>query len=639
MGGRGGRRRRGSTTAAIRFGHAKVASRGRGEREFDAAADGVDALGANANAIAKFPEPGGARLAPPRTRAGTAAAGSAEHSDDGVIVLAIDAAGLDGPFERVDGQQTLHKDVEEFDVAAVFLDRSDEAVVLVAEMLLHELCGLPTDEFALSVGGAAFGFGSFSGNFLEMLLAVERRLANGSLDVGGRLVFGVRDGPFEDAMNDEVGIAANGRSEVCVLVEAESEVAERIGGVASLFERAKHEVGNDAFFRPPGEFLDQALVVSWRDVDIGARKRDALLALAAVAAGFRAAGLGRGRNLAVADGDFALVEILDSEGVAESAGEFLEFEDLADLGLFVDAMKGLEAAASQVVGDGAVGREHEFFNDAVSEVAFAAADVGHALLFVKFDDRFGEIEVDGPVVFAASVEEKSESAHSAEVVTEVRVSFAHFRIALENLVDVGVGHALGRTDDAGNHGGGKQVSGGVEIHDRAHDQAFLAGLQGTDAVREGFGKHGNRAVDEVDGIAAEAGFAIEGRFRMNVVGDVGDVNLEQPPAVVAACDVNGIVEIAGGFAVNGDDRKLAKVLASGAVGFADGASDLIGVVNDIGRKRVGQVVLANDDFGVDAEIAGTAEDFNDASCGGGAAAAVANEFGVDDRAVEPRDVR
>src|SRR5215469_15559791 len=368
-------------------GHAKAASRRRGEGEFDAAADGVDALGANANAIAKFPGPGGARLAP-RTRAGTAAAGSAEHSDDGVIVLAIDAAGLDGPFERVDRQQTLHKDVEEFDVAAVFLDRSDEAVVLVAEVLLHELRGLPTDEFALSVGGAAFGFGSFSGNFLEMLLGVERRLgANGRLDVGGRLVFGVRDGPFEDAMNDEVGIAANGRSEVRVLVEAESEVAERIGGVASLFERAKHEVGNDAFFRPPGEFLDQALVVSWRDVDIGARKGDALLALAAVAAGFRAAGLGGGRNLAVADGDFALVEILDSEGVPESASQVLEFEDLADVGLFVDAMKGLEAAANQVVGDGAVGREHEFFNDAVSEVAFAASDVGHALLFVKFDDR------------------------------------------------------------------------------------------------------------------------------------------------------------------------------------------------------------------------------------------------------------
>src|SRR5215469_16211403 len=176
-GGASGMPRRSSNSLAIRSGWPsglkKQMRGGRGRRRRGSTADGVDALGANANAIAKFPGPGGAQLAPPRTRAGTAAAVSAEHSDDGVIVLAIDAAGLDGPFERVDGQQTLHKDVEEFDVAAVFLDRSDEAVVLVAEMLLHELRGLPTDEFALSVGSAAFGFGSFSGNFLEMLLGVE----------------------------------------------------------------------------------------------------------------------------------------------------------------------------------------------------------------------------------------------------------------------------------------------------------------------------------------------------------------------------------------------------------------------------------------------------------------------------------
>jgi hypothetical protein len=54
---------------------------------------------------------------------------------------------------------------------------------------------------------------------------------------------------------------------------------------------------------------------------------------------------------------------------------------------------------------------------------------------------------------------------------------------------------------------------------------------------------------------------------------------------------------------------------------------------------VRQVVLANDDFGVDAEIAGTAEDFNDASNGSRAAAAVANEFGIDDGAIEFGDVR
>ncbi len=46
--------------------------------------------------------------------------------------------------------------------------------------------------------------------------------------------------PFEDAMDDEIGITANGRSEMRVFVEAKSEMAERIGGVTSLLERTQH---------------------------------------------------------------------------------------------------------------------------------------------------------------------------------------------------------------------------------------------------------------------------------------------------------------------------------------------------------------------------------------------------------------
>lgn len=106
----------------------------------------------------------------------------------------------------------------------------------------------------------------------------------------------------------------------------------------------------------------------------------------------------------MADGNFALVEIFDAEGVAESAGEFLEFEDFADVGLFVDTMKTLDAPADEVMSDGTIGSEHEFFNDAVSDVALAAADIGHALLFVEFDDGLGKIEIDGAVLFPASVE-------------------------------------------------------------------------------------------------------------------------------------------------------------------------------------------------------------------------------------------
>ena len=341
----------------------------------------------------------------------------------------------------------------------------------------------------------------------------------------------------------------------------------------------------------------------------------------------------------MADGDFVLIEIFDAQGIAESAGEFLEFEDLADVGLFVDAVKSLDAAADQVMSDGAICREHELFNEAVGDVAFTAADVGHALLFVEFDDGFGQIEVDRAIVFAARVEEKSEATHGAEVVMEVRVAFRHFGIAGEDLVDVRVGHAFGGTDDARDHDGGEHVSGGVEIHDGAHDEAFFAGIEGAHAIRERFREHGDGAVDEIDGVAAETGFAIDGRFRVHIMGDVGDVNLEEPSAVFAAFDVDRIVEIAGGFAVNGHDRKFAEVVAAGAVGLRDGTSGLLRVVDHFRREIVRQMVLANDDLGVDAEIAGAAENFRDPPGGGRSAAAVASQLRVDDGSVELGDVR
>jgi hypothetical protein len=50
-------------------------------------------------------------------------------------------------------------------------------------------------------------------------------------------------------------------------------------------------------------------------------------------------------------------------------------------------------------------------------------------------------------------------------------------------------------------------------------------------------------------------------------------------------------------------------------------------------------VLADDDFRIHAKIAGAAENFDDAANGPCAVASVANEFRVDDRAVEFGNVR
>src|SRR5712691_11085927 len=153
-------------------------------------------------------------------------------------------------------------------------------------------------------------------------------------------------------MNDEVGIAPDGRSEMRVLIEAEGKMAEWLGGVAGLLERTEHEVGDDAFLRFADHFANQPLIMLRRDAQLAAGKRHLHAALAAVSVGVGASRFrGRG-NAAMTNRDFALVQVRDTQGVTEGAGQLFELENFAGVGLFVNAMERLNAAVKKIRGDG-----------------------------------------------------------------------------------------------------------------------------------------------------------------------------------------------------------------------------------------------------------------------------------------------
>src|ERR1700676_2689888 len=91
--------------------------------EFDAAAHGIDAFRADADAISEFPLHGSRRFAAGDRRflARTAAGVTARKRDDSVVTFAIDNPGTRSFFEGVDGQQSLDEKFQEFDEAAIFL--------------------------------------------------------------------------------------------------------------------------------------------------------------------------------------------------------------------------------------------------------------------------------------------------------------------------------------------------------------------------------------------------------------------------------------------------------------------------------------------------------------------------------------
>ncbi len=171
------------------------------------------------------------------------------------------------------------------------------------------------------------------------------------------------------------------------------------------------------------------------------------------------------------------------------------------------------------------------------------------------------------------------------------------------------------------------------------------GAEAAGAGGELVGKHGDGAVGEVDGGAAFAGLGIEGGAGEDVVGDVGDVDLELGVSVREGADEDGVVEVAGGFSVNGDDGEVAEVAAGfwgnsgrdGSAIFFGGNrefSDAAGFFKDGIGEDVGEVMLADDDFDVDSEGVGGAEDFDDVAAGRAGIGREGGDLDVDGKALE-----
>src|SRR5487761_166917 len=188
-------------------------------------------------------------------------------------------------------------------------------------------------------------------------------------------------------MDDEVRIPANGRSEMRVFVRGEREMAEWLGCVTRLLERAQHQIGENALLGLAGELLREPLIMLRANVEVGAGQRDFHGSRAAMA--FAA----RGPHLPVAYRDSTLRQILDAHGIAKGARKSLKFQNLFRIGLFVNAMEGGDTAVFEIAGDRLVRREHKLLDDPVGEVANAADDSSHASRIVELDYGFRQIEI------------------------------------------------------------------------------------------------------------------------------------------------------------------------------------------------------------------------------------------------------
>jgi hypothetical protein len=153
----------------------------------------------------------------------------------------------------------------------------------------------------------------------------------------------------------------------------------------------------------------------------------------------------------------------------------------------------------------------------------------------------------------------------------------------------------------------------IDFHDAGENEPVKMRPQAADVGREFEREHGDGAIGEVNAGAADAGFLIESAARRDVLGDVGDVDLEFEIVVGKHTDEDGVVEVAGCFSVDGDNGKVAEVAAALEFTRRDSGGNLLRFFESGRGKMMREMELADHDFDVDAEIIFPAEDFCDAS--------------------------
>src|SRR5579863_542854 len=329
----------------------------------------------------------------------------------------------------------------------------------------------------------------------------------------------------------------------------------------------------------------------------------------------------------------------DPERVSESGGDGFEIVDALGVGLLVDAVEAGDAVRLEMVGNGFVGREHELFDQAVGDVALGARDGLHHSEFVEFDDRLGEIEVDRSAAVALAVEDLGEFAHELEVPDQGRIALAQRVVPFEDSVDRGIGHALGGADDTFVQFVSDDFAAVIDLHDAGEHEAIEVRAKAADVGGELEGKHGHGTIREIDTGTTQTGFLIEGAIGSDVLGNVGDVNVQFEIIVGQLADEDGVVEVASGFSVDGDDGEVAEVAAVLEFAGRDDRGNRLRFLESGGWKMMREMKFADDDFDVDAEVVFATEDLdNFAACALGGGGPV-GEFDVDDYAFEFRPVR
>src|SRR5260221_14126071 len=187
---------------------------------------------------------------------------------------------------------------------------------------------------------------------------------------------------------------------------------------------------------------------------------------------------------------------------------------------------------------------------------------------------------------------------------------AQSRVAIQQRVNVGISHPFHAADHSSAKLLPDDVATMIDLEQHRKHQPVDSGFQGTDLSGKLERKHRHRAIRKIHAGAAQESLVIDRCAGRHVMADVGDVDMKRIVAAGDAIPPYGIVEIASRFPIDGNDVHVAKILTACKLVEPDDVRITLRLLQNFRRKMMRDMMLADDDLDVHAEIVRMSQDFD-----------------------------
>ena len=258
-----------------------------------------------------------------------------------------------------------------------------------------------------------------------------------------------------------------------------------------------------------------------------------------------------------------------SEVVVDAAclKQSVETLQLLAVGFLVDTVDEGDLLDAGEVGRALVGQQHELLDHGLALAGGALLDVDAVAVLIEDQLYFPALKVDAAALGAQTGTVAVQLLHGGQLIQ-------HFGVLCLNLgirrpgqqgIDLRIHTLDPAADDRLDEAVIGQVAVLVQTHQAGECKAQFLLVQRADAVGQALGQHGHHLIRVVHRGGAVEGFLIQLRTGLDVIGNVRNVDAQLKAALRGAGQADGIVDVLGLGAVDGEDGQGTQVHAALAV--------------------------------------------------------------------------